>query len=83
LQALAAFYLVRVVAFPSFLQVFGNCSEMFFRFGLKLGFMDIPFCDRNNMNVSVPGQRKNFVYQGVRDFLLMEIGGDLGFGWVY
>jgi len=56
---------------------------MFFRFGLKLGFMDIPFCDRNNMNVSVPGQRKNFVYQGVRDFLLMEIGGDLGFGWVY
>jgi len=42
---------------------------MFFKFGLKLGFMDIPFCDRNNMKVSVPGQRNNFVDQGVRDFL--------------
>jgi len=61
--------LVRVIVFLSFLQVFGYSSKIFFRFGLKLGVVCIPFCDRNNMKVSVPGQRNNFVDQGVRDFL--------------
>jgi len=69
LQALAAFLMVRVIVFHSFLQVFGYSSEMFFRIGLTLGFMYIPFCDRNNMKVSVCGQRNNFVDQGIRDFL--------------